>query len=276
MNNRFFFNKNSSIRSIWWVPFFLLVLALILFPIIFIAQKKSTSVSMPIQVLLIIIVTIVCQLLRQKPFTEITGKIDLTWISHFLAGSLIGIGLMVLPAFVLSLMGYIHWQVNDLGFSTILNGLSLFAFVALAEELLFRGFIFQRLIESLGIWPSQFIIACFFLLTHINNPGMEGTTKILASCNIFIASIMFGLAFIKTKSLAMPLGLHLMANFTQGVFLGFGVSGEKGKSIFLPISENCPTWINGGDFGLEASIFGLITVVIITLFLLRWKNPDLH
>ena len=82
-----------------------------------------------------------------------------------------------------------------------------------------------------------------FLLTHINNPGMIGTTKVLASLNIFNASIMFGIAFIKTKSLAMPLGLHFMANFMQGTILGFGVSGNKEQSLFKAVFEQCPAGV---------------------------------
>jgi membrane protease YdiL (CAAX protease family) len=70
--------------------------------------------------------------------------------------------------------------------------------VAVAEEFLFRGFVFQRLIKGTGVWIAQLLIAAYFLLTHTGNPGVTGEIKILASINIFIASIMFGLAYLKT------------------------------------------------------------------------------
>lgn len=101
---------------------------------------------------------------------------------------------------------------------------------------------------------------------------MIGISKMLASVNIFIASILFGLAFIKPNSLAMPLGLHYMANFMQGTVMGFGVSGEKGISLFNPSSDDCPVWLNGGEFGVEASILGLMMVILITLFFFRSKS----
>jgi dTDP-glucose 4,6-dehydratase len=41
----------------------------------------------------------------------------------------------------------------------------------------------------------------------------DGATKLLASVNIFVASLLFGLAFIKTKNLAMSIGIHFMANW---------------------------------------------------------------
>jgi uncharacterized protein len=135
---------------------------------------------------------------------------------------------------------------------------------------LFRGFIFQRLIESFGQWPAQLLIAGLFLLTHLNNPGMTGTIKILASMNIFIASLLFGMAYIKTKKLAMPIGLHLMANVAQGPFLGFGVSGEREVSLFTPAFDSSPAWFTGGVFGLEASIPGLIVLLVLTGLVYRY------
>jgi hypothetical protein len=114
-----------------------------------------------------------------------------------------------------------------------------------------------------------------FLLTHINNPGMIGMTKTLAALNIFIASVMFGLAFIKTKSLAMPVGIHFMANFMQGTVLGFGVSGVKEQSLFKAFEGECPVWLNGGEFGLEASVPGLLMVILVTVSLYYWKPADI-
>jgi hypothetical protein len=148
--------------------------------------------------------------------------------------------------------------------------LFLFAGVAATEELLFRGFVFQRLISGVGQWPTQLITAAFFLLTHLNNPGMTGGVKVMASVNIFLASILFGLAFIRTRGLAMPLGLHWMANWMQGGVLGFGVSGTQQLGLLQPVFGEAPAWLTGGQFGLEASLPGLICIVVTLLLLKNW------
>ena len=114
-------------------------------------------------------------------------------------------------------------------------------------------------------------MAGYFLLTHLNNPGMTGDVKVLASINIFIASLVFGLAFIRTKSLAMPLGLHFLANLMQGGVLGFGVSGTDQSGLLKPIFSEVPIWLTGGQFGLEASILGLVCVVGALILLYMWK-----
>jgi hypothetical protein len=68
--------------------------------------------------------------------------------------------------------------------------------------------------------------------------------------------------FLRTRSLAMPIGLHFMANVTQGVVLGFGVSGTTASGILTPRFDSAATWLTGGDFGLEASVPGLVCVAI--------------
>jgi hypothetical protein len=222
------------------------------------------------QVLLISVVSIICQLVRRRPISELTGRINWVWVKELFSGLLIGAALMVLPALLLTVLGYIHWQANAFSFSTILSGFSIFLLAAIAEELLFRGFMFQRLIQAFGKWPAQLIVAALFLLTHANNPGMTGTVKTMASINIFVASMLFGIAYIKTKSLAMPLGLHFMANYMQGTVLGFGVSGGEAPGVLKPIFDDAPIWLSGGDFGIEASIGGLVFLILISIALYSW------
>ena len=100
---------------------------------------------------------------------------------------------------------------------------------------------------------------------------MTGDVKVLASINIFIASLVFGLAYIRTKSLAMPLSLHFMANLMQGGVLGFGVSGTDQSGLLKPIFAGIPKWLTGGQFGLEASVLGLFFVVVTLILLYKWK-----
>jgi membrane protease YdiL (CAAX protease family) len=242
-------------------------------PALLVAQQNSMDVSIGLQAIIIVIASWICQLLRRKSLTELLGKFNMRWLKEFCLGGLTGAALMLVPALIMWFLGWVHWQWNPIGFSTLMSIVLLFVGVAAAEELLFRGFIFQRLIAGLGQWPAQLILAGYFLLTHLNNPGMTGDVKILASINIFIASLMFGVAFIRTKSLAMPLGLHFMANLTQGGVLGFGVSGTDQSGLLKPVFNEVPEWLTGGQFGLEASVLGLVCVVITFILIQRWDIP---
>jgi uncharacterized protein len=266
-----FLNTEQQVRSGWWIVLFFLVLASMLIPILLAAQQNSRDVSIGLQAVIVVLASSICQLLRRKPLAELSGKFDTRWFREFFLGGLIGSLLMLMPALSLRAFGWVDWQWNPAGFSVLSASLLLFAGVAAAEELLFRGFVFQRLIAGLGQWPAQLIIAGFFLLTHLNNPGMNGGIKLMASVNIFLASVMFGLAFLRTRSLALPLGLHFMANWVQGGLLGFGVSGTDQAGLLKPVFSGVPEWVTGGQFGLEASVFGLFFVVVTLILLYKWK-----
>lgn len=268
-----FLNSERQLRNGWWILIFLMVLVALLLPVIIVVQQNNEEVSIGIQALIIVLASFICQLLRRKPMAELLGKFDLHWLKELGLGGVIGSALMLIPALILGIFGWVRWQWNPEGISVLSSSLLLFAGVAIAEELLFRGFVFQRFIAGLGRWTAQLIIAAFFLLTHLNNPGMNGSAKVMASLNIFLASILFGLAFIQTKSLAMPLGLHWMANWIQGSVLGFGVSGTEQSGLLIPLFNKAPVWLTGGQFGLEASLPGLICVMI-TLIMLYMRKPE--
>jgi uncharacterized protein len=266
-----FLNSDRQLRNGWWVLIFFLVLAAFLMPMIIIAQQNNEAVSMGRQALIILLASFISQLARRKPLAELFGTFHIGWLKELCVGGLIGSVMMLVPALILGIFGWVRWQWNPVPLPTLLSSLLLFAGVAAAEELLFRGFVFQRLISGLGQWPAQLITAAFFLLTHLNNPGMTGTVRVMASINIFLASILFGLAFIRTKSLAMPLGLHWMTNWVQGSILGFGVSGTAQVGLLKPFFGNAPIWLTGGQFGLEASLPGLICVLIMLVMFYKIK-----
>jgi membrane protease YdiL (CAAX protease family) len=223
------------------------------------------------QAAIVLVASLVCQLFYREPLEDLFGAFNLRWFKIFFIGLIAGAALMLVPALFLFVFGFARWQFIPASLPAILNVTLLFAAVAVAEELLFRGFIFQRLMAAIGEWPAQLVIAGLFLLTHLNNPGMTGNIRILAGTNIFLASILFGLAFTRTKTLSMPIGLHFMANWMQGVMLGFGVSGNKEESLLQPLFDDEPGWLTGGSFGLEASVPGLITVIIVILVLHKMK-----
>jgi membrane protease YdiL (CAAX protease family) len=195
-----FLNSERQLRNGRWILIFFLVLASILVATLIIVQQNSMDVSIGLQAVIIVLASAICQSLRRKPLAELLGKFNLRWFKELCVGGLVGSALMLVPVLIMRIFGRVDWRWNPTDFSTLLSIVQLFAGVAAAEELLFRGFVFQRLFSGLGHWPAQLILAGYFLLTHLNNPGMTSEVKILAGVNIFLASIMFGLAFIRSRA----------------------------------------------------------------------------
>jgi len=264
-----FLNRERRIRNGWWVAIFLALLAAVLFPVVLISASLGREVSIWEQLGLICVVTVAVQLLRRRPVMEVTGPLDLRAARGLAAGLGLGFMLMAVPAAALWAAGAVRFEIQPFDPAVLLPAVALTVGVAAAEELLFRGVLFQRLVAGVGVWPAQIAIGLLFLLTHMGNPGMEGSVVFLAGLNIFLASLMFGQAFLRTGSLAMPIGLHFAANLTQGVVFGFGVSGHEKPGLLAPRFLTDAEWLTGGAFGLEASLPGLAMVAITLAILLR-------
>lgn len=258
-----FKNSSGELRSGWWIVLYMALLATCLFPTILISAHFHREVGIWEQTALIGLVTFVCQGLRRRSFFEVTGVIDVKWFRQLAMGLVIGGLLMAIPALVLLASHAVTFSTGDAKGSDVLMAIVAMAGVAVAEELLFRGFLFQRMIEGLGKYLALLLLAGLFLLTHFDNAGMKGSAAILAGANIFIAGLMFGLAFLVTRRLALPIGIHFGANVVQGNILGFAVSGTGSQSFLIAQISSDAQWLTGGAVGLEGSLPGLLTLLVL-------------
>lgn len=270
-----FLNKQRKLREGWWVGLFFLVLAAFTFPAVLLAKEYQFEVTMFHQLVMVLATTWLCQKVRGGAMADFTGRLNVYFIRHLLFGFVLGTTLMVAPAIVLFLGGWVRWEFLSFdikGLSTITASI---VAGAITEEFLFRGFIFQRLRDGLGVWLMQIIVGAFFLLTHMGNPELVGDVKVLAMLNIFFASILFGALVIRTNNLTMAIGMHVSANWVQGTLLGFGVSGNAQPGILKAITGDAPVWLTGGNFGLEGSLPGLVAVMMAFVLFQKWKNKFL-
>jgi len=127
------------------------------------------------------------------------------------------------------------------------------------EELLFRGYAFQRAIRGIGVWPAIVVFGLLFCVAHVpGNLEVGPALLTVAMANLFANSVLQSLLYLRTGSLALPIGLHFGWNLLQHS-LGFGVSGITSSQGWFQVHlGQQPTWLSGGEFGLEASVFGLV------------------
>lgn len=267
-----FLNSSNRLRNGWWIAIFLAMLTAQLVPLIILASRGDGPVPLYQQLAIILVASLACQAMRRAPIAELLGALDVRWLRELLLGLMLGALLMIVPAACLFLIGAVSWQVNPDAWTVLPATLALLLAAAAAEELLFRGFMFQRLVAGLGAWPAQLAIAALFTLTHADALGALGVQGYLAGANIFLASLLFGLAYLRTQSLALPIGIHFAANATQGPLLGFGVSGGEAAGWLVASTDHASSWLTGGDFGLEASVPGFVCVVVLTAIVWRLRR----
>ena len=207
-----FLNRDRRLRNGWWIVAFLALLAALLFPALLVSINLNHELSLWEQALLILIATVAVQALRRKQLTEVTGQPCWRTLTNIGSGMIWGFMLMAIPVALMVCARWVDFSAGTANPQTLASTIALMAGVAVAEEFLFRGVLFQRLIGGIGLWPAQIAVGLLFVLTHMNNPGLDGALRVWAGINIFLASILFGEAFVRTKGLAMPIALHFSAS----------------------------------------------------------------
>jgi membrane protease YdiL (CAAX protease family) len=136
------------------------------------------------------------------------------------------------------------------------------------EELMFRGYPFQRLVDALGPWGATLIFAVGFGLVHLGNPDHTW----FSTFNTVLVGILLAIAYLRTRSLWLPWGLHFSWNFCQGFILGLPVSGLNFPASFLHPRLHGPEWLTGGSYGPEGGILTTVVIAIASLYLLFSKR----
>ena len=145
------------------------------------------------------------------------------------------------------------------------------AFVAYAgmvlwEESLFRGYLMKNFSESLktrrlgGKGASLLALmlsSIVFGVLHSGNPNIS----LMGGLNLVVLGVFFGLPYLLTGNLAIPIGLHLSWNFSQGILLGLPVSGQSDKVAVFVLKSSGPELWTGGEFGPEGGLMGLFAML---------------
>ena len=132
-----------------------------------------------------------------------------------------------------------------------------------AEELLFRGILFRWIEEFAGSWVALIVTAGLFGLVHIENPNATWFSSFAIAVE---AGLLLGGAYMLTRSLWAPIGLHAAWNFAQGYIFDIPVSGVPENGL-TQAKLSGPALLSGGQFGLEASVLALVVATAAGIWL---------
>jgi len=187
------------------------------------------------------------------------------WLRHLLLG--IFAGFLLIGATLALLwaggMAAIHWQGIGKEALLLLGGALLYMLlIGQSEELLFRGYAFQTLLRGIGPLLTIAISSVVFALAHLTNPN----PSLLGITNIFLAGVLFGLLYLRSGSLWLPIGLHAGWNFAL-LFFHVPVSGVAipFSTPFLTALAGHPL-LTGGPFGLEGGV--VVSILLLGMIAL--------
>ena len=187
----------------------------------------------------------------KEPFIKL-GFQTKNRLKDFITGLLLGAVIMAAGYVILLSLKEIYFERAQFDIKEIGISILLFIFVAVGEEVLFRGYILKNLMSSFNKYVALIVSSILFALAHGLNPNVD----LFSLTNLFLAGILLGLTYIYTKNLWFPIALHLSWNLFQALF-GFNVSGLNSYSLIeFSIKEN--NLLNGGAFGFEGSMLSIL------------------
>jgi membrane protease YdiL (CAAX protease family) len=221
-------------------------------------EMKFDVLAIP---LLIVIYELVIRRLGEHPRDDYRDP----WaLRHLLIG--LGAGLAIFSVAVALAAALGVYRVSGEGdLSGLVPALIVSAiFPAVSEELLFRGILFRWIEEFGGSWAALVLTSALFGCAHLLNPH---ASAIAAVGIAFEAGVMLGAAYMLTRSLWMPMGLHAAWNFAQGEIYDIPVSGTAVHGM-LDARLSGPPLLTGNGFGLEASLTAIVVATLFGLWLL--------
>ena len=169
----------------------------------------------------------------------------------------------------------VEWAIGAIRFESKTGGEGGSALVAFAmltgllvlgattEEVLFRGYPFQRLVEGGNGTVAVVVSSLVFGWLHTSNPHATD----LSTLNTVLAGGLLGLAYLRTRALWLPIGFHFGWNWMLAV-LGHPVSGLEVAELpwrVAPVTD--PAWLHGGSYGPEGGVVATAVLVLGSLYL---------
>lgn len=189
----------------------------------------------------------------------------------YLVRTQIGAVCLSIPVMLMWLCGWYHATLSSFHdiFVSLLEGTICMFFVAVFEETMFRGIFFEFVEQSFGTWAALAITSSCFGIMHLANPS---ATTFGALCIAVEAGLMIGGALVYSRSMWMPIGIHMSWNLFQGSVWGLAVSGcpKPEMAVFDSTMTGGPWYLTGGDFGPEGSLFSLVVCSAMGLYLIRY------
>jgi membrane protease YdiL (CAAX protease family) len=286
-----FLNKYGRVRSGWRASsylftFLILALAPVGFVLMMVADlpvSESTFAALRLMAPSLVYAAVAILLgwlygrtLEALPFRALGVALVKGGLRHLLLGLTIGAIAFLIAIIFAAASGSLSFEMNRISaggdiFRTLAIMLLVFAVSAVAEESLCRGYMLQTFARAKLWWLGALLTSLFFSAGHGANPNESN----LSALNTLIAGIWFAVAWLRSRDLWFPFGMHLMWNWLQGPVFGISVSGIKDVAAdpLLRAVDRGPDAITGGAYGIEGGI--ACTIALVVGIALTWYLPGI-
>ncbi|HVF24130.1 MAG TPA: type II CAAX endopeptidase family protein [Pyrinomonadaceae bacterium] len=214
------------------------------------------------------------RLFEGLPWRSLGLTFHRSWLRDLLVGCTIGFAALAFAVVIATAAGGLTFTFGGSGLvvaiiRSLVGSAVLLFLAALAEEALFRGYVLQTFTRAQLTLLGVLLTSVPFALIHLSNPNVvPGVTF----ANTALAGIWLAAAYLRTRSLWFPLGVHWAWNWALGAFFGLPISGiNLVSNPVLKGNDLGPAWLTGGSYGIEGG--AACTVALIAFTFLVWRMP---
>jgi hypothetical protein len=141
------------------------------------------------------------------------------------------------------------WLVADAAF---------FALFALAEEIAFRGYAFQRFSNAVGPTGAAVGFAAIYAILQALVPGASHASFAVS----FVLGLVLSACYLRTRALWVSWGLNFGWKASRALLFGLAISGVGSHSPVVAGDPMGPLWLSGGAFGLDGSWLSFVMLLV--------------
>ena len=202
--------------------------------------------------------------------------------AEFALGAALGWAGVVASILPVAIFGGLLVTVNAHGMDAVRGVLVSLAGVLLStllNEVLLRGYAFQRLIEAWG--PTLATIGLLLVVTLWRSLGYPWTAGSLLVT--LLLSLLVTMAYLRTRALWVSIGLHFAWSASSLVLFGVPVTGVPAAYPVVSTYTTGPAWLAGGAAGPEGSAVAVLVLLAMLRVLVRttgdlrhrWAMPEI-
>jgi CAAX protease family protein len=186
------------------------------------------------------------------------------WIREAGLGLATGWGMVVVCAALMVVGGGIavRFTFGLQSWKWFLVDVAFFALLALAEEIAFRGYAFQRFARAVGSAGAVLGFAVLYAFLQALEPGSSRASMAVA----LVFTVVLSTAYLRTRALWVSWGINFGWKATRALLFGLAIDGVNSHSPVVQGDPMGPFWLTGGGFGLDGSWLAFfVFVAAITL-----------
>ncbi|UWX61795.1 CPBP family intramembrane metalloprotease [Chryseobacterium oranimense] len=186
--------------------------------------------------------------------SDIGLKPGILTLKRLFYGFITGLLLAIFQALVVMAFGHLKLMLTpNFNWGTIIFSLFFYLLIAVREELVFRSYLLRTLDNKFKATFALSVMIILFILEH----SLSGMSWKMAIIGSGLGGLLFGVAALKTRGIALPIALHTAWNFGQWM------TGFKNQSGIWNAVVDKGYEIQTENIGLAAFVLLMVSIICI-------------